>query len=394
MNIAINRERLAETFIRLCEISSPSGHERAIADHLKKLFADLGAASIEEDDSGARTGSDSGNLIIRFKGSQPGRDGFFFSCHMDTVQPGEGVRVRRENDLFTSEGNTILGGDDKSGIAAIIETMRLLQETKASHPDIEILLTTCEEVGLLGAKFLDAARVRGKYGYALDSSGIDRVIVGAPAANKFSIEITGAAAHAGLQPEMGINAIAVAAKAISQIKLGRLDAESTANLGVISGGVATNIVPAKVVIDGETRSHDPGKLRRHSEEITKVFYETAAAWPETMTEDGPRRPTVAIGVIAEYPAMRLAPEAPVVRRIQAAGQSLGKNLQFIVAGGGSDANIFTDKGLPTAIVATGMDLVHTTDERLRLDDLVELTRLLVAIAVTDDEKIQSRCGIV
>jgi tripeptide aminopeptidase len=386
MNIAINRERLAETFIRLCEISSPSGHERTIADFLKTLFADLGAASVEEDDSGAKTGSDSGNLIIRFSGNQPGRDGFFFSCHMDTVQPGQGVRVRRENDLFTSAGDTILGGDDKSGIAAIVETIRLLRETKASHPDIEILITTCEEIGLLGAKFLDAGKVRGKYGYALDSSGIDRVIVGAPAANKFSIEITGAAAHAGLQPEMGINAIAVAARAISQIKLGRLDEESTANFGVITGGVATNIVPAKVVIDGEVRSHDSSKLQRYSEEIARVFYETAAAWPETITEDGPKRPTVTISVIAEYPAMRLAPDTPVVRRIQAAGRSLGKNLQFIIAGGGSDANIFTDKGLPTAIVATGMDLVHTIDERLRLDDLVELTRLLFAIAIIDNDR--------
>ncbi|HBT96670.1 MAG TPA: peptidase M20 [Desulfobulbaceae bacterium] len=385
MDISINRERLAETFIALCEIASPSGHERAIADHLKKLFRELGAASVEEDGSAAETGSDSGNLIIRFQGNQPGRDGFFFSCHMDTVQPGEDVRVRRENDLFTSEGDTILGGDDKSGIAAIIETIRLLQETGASHPGIEILITTCEETGLLGAKFFDAKKVRGKYGYALDSSGIDRVIVGAPAANKFSIEITGASAHAGLQPEMGINAIAVAAKAISQIKLGRLDAESTANFGLITGGVATNIVPERVVIDGEVRSHNPEKLRRYSDEIEKVFYETAATWPETIIENAPKQPTVAIHCMAEYPAMRLAEDAPVLRRVQAAGRALDKTLEFIVAGGGSDANILNAKGLPTAIVATGMDLVHTTGERLRLDDLVELTRLLFAIAIINKD---------
>jgi tripeptide aminopeptidase len=386
MDIAINRERLAETFILLCEIDSPSGHERAIADYLKRLLTELGAASVEEDDSAAQTGSDSGNLLIRFQGNQPGRDGFFFSCHMDTVQPGEGVRVLLNEDyVFTSAGDTILGGDDKSGIAAIIETMRLLKETGASHPDIEILITTCEEVGLLGAKFFDTKKVRGHYGYALDSSGIDRVIVGAPAANKFSIEITGVSAHAGLQPEMGISAIAVAAKAISQIKLGRLDAESTANFGVITGGVATNIVPERVVIDGEVRSHNPEKLRLYSDEIEKVFYETAAAWPETMTENGPKRPTVAINRMAEYPALLLAPEAPALRRIQAAGQVLGKTLEFIIAGGGSDANIFGDKGLPTAIVATGMDLVHTTGERLRLDDLVELTRLLFAIATVDGD---------
>jgi len=386
MDIAIKRERLTETFIRLCEIASPSGHERAIADYLKSLFRELGAASVEEDDSAAQTGSDSGNLLIRFQGNQPGREGFFFSCHMDTVQPGEGIIVLlNEGNVFTSAGDTILGGDDKSGIAAIIETMRLLKESGASHPDIEILITTCEEVGLVGAKFFDAKKVHGHYGYALDSSGIDRVIVGAPAANKFSIEITGASAHAGLQPEMGINAIAVAAKAISQIKLGRLDAESTANLGLIAGGVATNIVPERVVIDGEVRSHDPKKLQAYSDEIERIFHETVAAWPETMTENGPKRPMVKINRMAEYPAMHLAPEAPVLRRIHAAERALGKTLEFIVAGGGSDANIFNDKGLPTAIVATGMDLVHTTGERLRLDDLVELTRLLFAIATTDGD---------
>jgi len=384
MNIAVDRERLAATFIELCEIASPSRHERAIADHLKTLFADLGAASVGEDDSGAATGSDSGNLLIRFQGNQPGRAGFFFSCHMDTVEPGEGVRVRRENDLFTSAGDTILGGDDKSGIAAIIETMRLLRETKASHPDIEIVITTCEELGMLGAKSFDTRRLRGKYGYALDSSGIDRVIVGAPAANKFSITITGASAHAGLEPEMGISAIAVAAKAISQIRLGRLDDQSTANFGVIAGGVATNIVPESVIIDGEVRSHDPAKLARYSEEIDRIFHETADNWPETMTGNGPKRPTVVIDRMAEYPAMRLAADSPVIRHIQAAGGSLGKSLEFIVAGGGSDANIFSGNGLPTAIVATGMDLVHTTAERLRLDDLVELTRLLFAIATGAD----------
>ena len=385
MDIVIDRQRLTATFISLCAIASPSRHERAIADHLKTLFAELGATSVEEDDSAAATGSDSGNLLIRFAGNQPGRDGFFFSCHMDTVQPGEGVKVRFDSGLFTSEGNTILGGDDKSGIAAIIETMQLLRESGAKHPDIEIVITTCEENGLLGAKFFDARRLRGKYGYALDSSGIDRVIVGAPAANKFSITITGASAHAGLQPEMGISAIAVAAKAISQIRLGRLDAESTANFGVIAGGVATNIVPERVVIDGEVRSHDPAKLACYSDEIGRIFHETVANWPKTMTDNGPKRPTVAIDLVAEYPAMRLAADSPVIRHIQAAGKSLGKSLEFIVAGGGSDANIFNGKGLPTAIVATGMDLVHTTAERLRLDDLVELTRLLLAIATHGPE---------
>lgn len=376
----IQRERLAETFIRLCEISSPSHREKAVADHLREVFSRLGADAILEDGSAASTGSDSGNLIIRFGGSRPDIDGVFFSCHMDTVEPGENVQVNRTGDLFTSRGETILGSDDKSGIAAIIEMMTIITEQNIAHGAIEIVITTCEEIGLLGAKYLDHRLVTAKYGYALDSSGIDKVIIGAPAANKFKIEITGAAAHAGLNPEQGISAIQVAAKAINEVRLGRLDEESTANLGLIQGGVATNIVPEQVVINGEVRSHSLEKLARYTAEIEAVFRKTVADWRNPSPENT-LRPKIEIETLAEYPAMKLDPHSAVVRRIRAAGEKLGKDLKFVVAGGGSDANIFNSFGLPTAIVATGMTKVHTTDEQLELSDLVSLTELICAVAV-------------
>jgi len=183
MTITINRERLAETFAELCEISSPSRKEGAIAAFLKTKFSELGADTIIEDDSAAKTGSESGNLIVRFNGNQADREGFFLSCHMDTVEPADGVKVLRTGDIFTSRGETVLGGDDKSGIAAVLELLALLQEQKTPHPMIEVVITTCEEIGLLGAKHLDYSRLQTSYGYALDSSGIDTVIVGAPAAN-------------------------------------------------------------------------------------------------------------------------------------------------------------------------------------------------------------------
>lgn len=379
MTQPIDRERLAGTFTTLCEISSPSRREKAVADHLKEVFAALGADEILEDNSRAGTGSDSGNLIIRFQGTRTDVDGVFFSAHMDTVQPGEGVQVARKGDMFTSKGETVLGGDDKSGIAAIIETLTILREKQIEHGLLEVVLTTCEEVGLLGAKHLEHQLVTAKYGYALDSTGIDSVVIGAPAANKFRIQVTGAAAHAGLNPEAGISAIQVASQAISAIPLGRIDEETTANLGIISGGTATNIVPESVVIEGEVRSHSVEKLERHTQLIRDAFAKVVDAWRNPSPENT-LKPAFSMETTTDYPAMLLAVESPVIERIRKAGELTGRQLQFVVAGGGSDANIFNGYGLPTAIVATGMDKVHTTEEQLDLNHLVQVTELVYGIA--------------
>lgn len=381
MTISVNRERLATTFTELCEISSPSRKEGAIAAWLKGKFAGLGADSISEDGSAAKTGSESGNLIIRFNGNQPEQEGLFFSCHMDTVEPANGVKVLRTGDIFTSKGETVLGGDDKSGIAAILELLALLKENKIPHPMIEVVITTCEEIGLLGAKHLDHKQLLTKYGYALDSSGIDHVIVGAPAANKISIEIKGLAAHAGLCPEAGINALALTAEALSTLHMGRLDDESTRNFGIIQGGVATNIVPEKIVIKGEVRSHSVDKLDRYTKEILNSFEKTVAKWQGDPTV-GDKRPSIKFDIVDDYPALSIADDTPVIKRIKKASKLAGKKLKYIVAGGGSDANILCGYDLPTAIIATGMNKVHTVDEQLDLNDIVNLTELLHALATT------------
>ncbi len=380
MNQHIQPERLAKTFIELCEISSPSRHEKGVANYLRDVFTRLGADSIIEDGSAAGTCSESGNLIIRFNGSKANMEGLFFSCHMDTVQPGEGVQVDRNENIFTSRGDTILGSDDKSGIAAIIEMMTVIAENKIDHGLIEIVLTTCEEIGLLGAKHIDRELITADYGYALDSSGIDTVITGAPAANKFKIQLTGAAAHAGLHPEQGISAIQVAAKAINAVKLGRLDEVSTANLGIIHGGVATNIIPEQVTIEGEVRSHSAEKLAHYTKEIEEAFTKTVKNWQNDSPENQ-KKPELSIEVLSEYPAMSLALDSSVITRIKNAGELSGKKLQFVVSGGGSDANIFNGFGLPTAIISTGMDKVHTTDEQLDLNDLLSLTELICTVAL-------------
>lgn len=380
MTVRINRDRLAATFTELCEISSPSRKEGAIAAYLKKALANLGAESVYEDDSAAGTGADSGNLIARFAGNQPDREGLFFSCHMDVVEPAMGVKVVRTGNIFTSKGETVLGGDDKTGIAAVLELLALLRENNTSHPKIEVVITTCEEIGLLGAKHLDYQKIQTPYGYALDSTGINHVVIGAPAANKIMIEVKGMAAHAGLCPEAGINALALAAQALSSIRMGRLDDESTCNFGIIQGGVATNIVPEKITLKGEVRSHSAEKLKRYTADIFTTFQSTVITWqggPAT----GAHRPSVEISIVDDYPPLSLSEDAPVLKRIKKAASDCGKDLRYIVAGGGSDANIFNGFGLPTAIIATGMNKVHTVDEQLDLNDLVSLTELLHALTL-------------
>ncbi len=378
MTTTINRERLATTFTELCEIDSPSRKEGNISKRLKEIFTALGANTLYEDNSSSQTGSESGNLIIRFSGNSDSGESLFFSCHMDTVKPAEGVEVIRSGDIFSSKGDTILGGDDKSGIAAIIELLTLIKENNIPHPTIEIIITTCEEIGLLGAKYLEFDKIESKYGYALDSSGINHVVVGAPAANKINVEITGQAAHAGLCPEMGINALALAAEALNKLKLGRLDHESTCNFGLIQGGVAANIVPEKILIKGEVRSHSTEKLQSYTETITRAFEETIEKWrPNEHT--GAKKPTLSITIIDDYPALSIPADAPVLKRVEQGAVIAGKEIKFIVAGGGSDANILCGKGLPTAIIATGMNKVHTLEEQLDLGDLVSLTELLYGI---------------
>ena len=377
MSITINKERLADYFTTLCETSSPSREEKQVVDYLRQTFAALEADFIHVDDSAATTESDTGNLIVRFTGSTQAPP-IFFACHMDTVNPGHNVQVKRDGDIFTSKGETVLGGDDKSGIAPLIELVTLLKENKTSHRTIELVFTTCEEIGLLGAKSLDYRQLKATFGYALDSTGIDKIIVAAPAANKIRIDIHGTASHAGLNPEAGVNALLIAAHAITKLRIGRVDDESTANIGVIEGGVATNIVPEHLFLKGEVRSHSMTKLDDYTEEMRRHFVDTAADWP-IPPESGARRPTVTFTVESDYPAMRLDETDQVLETARAAARKLERPLSFVIGGGGSDANIFNSFGLATAILATGMNEVHTTDECLDLNDMVKLTELLYAI---------------
>jgi tripeptide aminopeptidase len=375
--LCINQERLASLFTTLCEIDSPSKQEGRVAAYLKSVFAEMGAA-VSEDDSAKQTGSDCGNLFVRFPDGGLDKEPVFFNCHMDTVLPAVGVKVKREGEVFTSAGNTVLGSDDKAGIAALIEVMRTLQEKNIPYGPVEYIFTTCEEVGLMGAKTLNPSSIKAKIGYALDSSGINRVVVGAPAANRITAKIKGVAAHAGLSPEKGISAIHLAARAIARLKLGRLDPESTANIGLIEGGTATNIIPESVVVHGEVRSHNLSKLEEHMQKIQDVFQDEVDNWrdPESIV-DG--KPSLDFKVIEDYPVMKLAKNSTVIKRVAKAATTLDAELDYVVAGGGSDANIFNSFGIQCAILSTGMDKVHSTQETIKLSDMALTAELVMAI---------------
>jgi tripeptide aminopeptidase len=370
----INSERISNEFARQAAIDSPSFKEAAIASYLRQRFTDLGA-SIVEDTAGAQIGSQSNNMIIHIAGDKPGEP-LLLSAHMDTVGPAEGVEPILKDGVFRSAGNTILGADDKAGLAEIIEALEVLREQKIAHVPLQIAITVCEEVGLLGAKHLDFNLITAKRGLALDTTGIDHVIHKAPAANRFKIEILGQEAHAGVIPENGISAIEIAARAISRMQLGRIDEETTANIGIITGGQARNIIPRQIILEGEVRSHDPEKLMKQTGQIIGLLEEEVAK--ARINVDGTEiKASMAIELRDDYPVMHVDKNAHILQLITEAATAINFPLQVKAAGGGSDANIFNANGIETVILGTGMNKVHSVEEEVRVEDMVQIARLLV-----------------
>jgi len=373
----INVQRLSDEFARLAAIASPSFLEGSISSYLQERFRALGG-EVTMDDAGPRAGSESGNLIVRFPGAGRAAEPLMLSVHMDTVEPASGVVPLLKDGVFTSAGETILGADDKAGIAEIIEALEVVREEGIPRGPLEVVVTICEEVGLLGAKLLDPGLLASRRGLALDTSGVDVAIHRAPCANKLRFEITGRESHAGIAPEKGVSAIAVASRAIAKMSLGRIDALTTANIGTIQGGQATNIVPKQVVVEGEARSHDPERLTRQTAHMVACFEEAAADLSRVI--DGETvTPRVHCEVIADYPVMAVPESAPILELLQTASSALGRTLEVKGAGGGSDANIFNGHGIETVILGTGMTHVHTVQESVRVDDMVRVAELLVEV---------------
>ncbi len=370
-HIPFDSQRLANTFTTLCEIDSPARNEELVAQYLINFFSALPNVEFFEDDSARVTGSSTGNLIFRLPGTNPDLSPIFFNCHMDVIAPCLGVKVICEDSIFRSAGNTVLGSDDKAGIAILLELSLILHESKISHCPLEFVFTTCEEIGLLGAKAFKPDNITAKQGFALDSTGVDNVIIGAPAAVYINATIQGRAAHAGLNPEDGISSIFLASQAISRLPLGRLDPDSTANIGLIEGGTATNIIPEIVKIYGEIRSHSSNKLAKHTSHFKDIFTNTV----QLLAPDA----HLIFNAPPQYPAMRLPSTSPLISLVNRASASLDREIHSIIAGGGSDANIFNSLGLETAILGIGMENVHSTSEQISLNNIIRTLELCYSL---------------
>jgi len=363
----INPARIKDEFLDLASISSLSRREGAIARRLESILKGMGA-SVEVDDAGEKVGGETGNLLARFTGTKDGAPPFLLSAHMDTVGPAEKIHLVVEGDIVRTDRSTVLGGDDKAGIVAIFEAIRALREGNIPHGDIEVVLSICEESGLLGAKHFDTSRIRATRGLVLDVDGVCELITRAPAANRLSFTVTGLEAHAGVCPERGMSAIQIASEAIAGMQLGRVDGETTANLGLIQGGLATNIVPTRVVVHGETRSLDVAKLESQTQHMRGRF-EEAAARHSLRLDNGEHRARVDVTVERQYEPLHIADSAPVVALVAGAARGLGWPFKTRATGGGSDANVYATRGVEVANLACGMRDIHTVNEWVDLKDI-------------------------
>jgi tripeptide aminopeptidase len=332
----IERQRITEYIMDLIRIDSLSRKEKEVGLRLKKDVEELGAECFF-DDAGEKVNGNTGNLMVKIRGNKPSALPLLLSAHMDTVGPGEGIKPRIEDGVIKSDGTTILGSDDKSGLAIIVEVIRTLKEKDLPHGDIEIAFTICEEIGLLGAKHINMSNFRSKFGIVLDSSSPSHLVIKCPSAERLEFKVYGLEAHAGVCPERGINAIKVASDAISRMKLGRIDSETTANIGVVRGGNATNVIPNCVYVEGEARSHSEEKLRSQIEHMRKCFHE--AVFHYELDLDGKiYKARVEEKIQRSYDRMDVSTESKVVKFINKAVKNLGYDIKLHTSGGGCDAN--------------------------------------------------------
>jgi tripeptide aminopeptidase len=373
--VAVNQPRLVQTFLDLVRQNTPPRHEKAASEIGRRILSELGF-ECAFDDAGEKVGGTVGNLIAFKKGTVPDAPPIFFSAHFDTVEPTPGLEPVFDGEIIRSGGDTILGADDKCGMAPILEAMRLLEEQSIPHGDIQLLLTICEEIGLVGAGHLDPSRIKARFGYVLDAGPpVGSFVYSAPTQDIFEVWIHGKPAHAGAQPEDGVSAILVAARAIARMKLGRVDHETTANVGVISGGTATNIIPAECYLKCEARSRSQAKLDRQREHMLACFQEEAAA--------------AGVGIEVKtntaYVTYELGMDDPVLTIGMAASERIGLEPLLRVTGGGADANIFNANGFPTTVLGCGMQNIHRHDEFVHISDMVKSTQLVVSIVQTAAE---------
>jgi tripeptide aminopeptidase len=363
---------VAGLFVELARVPSPPGQERAVADRVLAYLRGL-ALPVEEDDAGAKIGSTIGNLLCRIEPTTEGTP-LFFCAHLDTVPPQGPIEPVLDDGLLRNGGGTILGADNKAAVAVMLEAVRLIVAENRPHSGIELLFTPKEEVGLRGAGAFDQDRLRARVGYVYDHAGpVGEVILGAPYQCKLDASFHGRAAHSGMYPEEGRSAIVAAARAIADLRLGRLDDETTANVGEIQGGTARNIVPDRCSFAAEARSHDERKLGELIQEMLEtITFAAQLAECDVETEVDP-----------SARGYRFKRDDEPVRMAAAALERSGFQPTYGLSGGGADANVFNERGLECVNLANGMTDIHTPDERISVADLermVDVTLALVEVA--------------
>jgi len=362
------RSRILDTFLTLVTTDTQTKREGRMADLLQSRLEAMGF-SVQRDDAGERIGGETGNLIARRKGTS-GSAPLLLCAHMDRVSPGTGIKPQIKDGVITSDGTTILGADDAAGLTAILEGIQRAIDEGVPMPDIEVVFTIAEEGGLNGSKNLDFSLLTAREAYIIDSSTpVGSIINQAPAQTKVTYRVIGKAAHGGVEPEKGINALVVAAHALTRMKLGRIDEETTANLGLAQGGKATNVVMETFEMKGDVRSLVTEKMEAQIRHMTEVFERTAAEFGARVEAD----------IQFAYGPVNLKPDHVVLQRASAAIRRAGLSPSLRATGGGSDANIFNTKGIPACNLGTGYRGAHSLNESIEVAELERAVDVVFAL---------------
>ncbi|SKC83462.1 M20/M25/M40 family metallo-hydrolase [Maledivibacter halophilus] len=367
----VNRDRIVKEFMEYVQIDSLTRQEADFAKFIKGELEKLGL-EVTVDNAGEKIGSNANNIISTLKGDKD-VEPVMLCCHMDTVTPGEGIKPVIKDDVIYSDGTTILGGDNKAGIAAIIEALKVIKEENISHGDIEVVFTIAEEGGLNGSKNLDYSKIKSKRAFVLDSGGSPgQIIVRGPAQDKIDVKIKGTPAHAGVCPEEGISAIQVASSAINRMNLLRIDEDTTANIGIINGGKATNIVCPEVEIKAEARSLSDEKLDKQTAHMVECFKKAAEEF----------KAEAEIETSRAYGAFLVDENEEIVEIAKKACANIGLEAFTASTGGGSDTNILNVNGIKAINLGIGEKKAHTLEEHLEIKDLVNTAKLVLEIIKT------------
>ena len=361
-------KRVVNEFLELVKLDNPSLNERKVADYILTKLESLGYSPYE-DNAFEKINGNTGNIICKIEGD-PNKEKIMFLAHMDSVLPCNGKKAVINEIYIESDKTTILGSDDLSGVASMLELAYAKSNNEIESGDIYLVFTVAEEIGLLGAKNLELDKFKIDYAYVLDSGGeIGTASISAPSHITFNVIIKGRAAHAGMEPEKGINAMVVASKAIAKMEIGRIDEETTCNLGTIKGGNATNIVCEQVFIKGECRSRNEKKLNLVYNNIIDIFNDTTKKYNCELD----------VKMVKEYSSFLVKDDATVLLKFEKACKNFNLVFKKEHGGGGSDTNIISTMGIKALNISTGMDKVHSVEERIKIDDLIKISELLKII---------------